>query len=121
MKQTGSTISGLVSSGFEAVREAFVENFEHRNELGAACSVYYRTEKVLTFGVACPRQRNRRAMGGGHGVHHYLGHQGARCLDDGARHVRQASRRANARRDWKVKAWQEEVDFLMSIRVADAI
>ena len=40
-------ISGFVKPGFEAVREAFVENFEHRNELGAACCVYYKGEKVV--------------------------------------------------------------------------
>jgi CubicO group peptidase (beta-lactamase class C family) len=39
--------SGLVKPGFEAVREAFIENFKHRNELGAACCIYYRGEKVV--------------------------------------------------------------------------
>ena len=29
------------------MREAFAENFERRNELGAACCVYYRGEKVV--------------------------------------------------------------------------
>ena len=47
MKQTNVTISGDVKPGFEAVREAFVENFTHRNELGAACCIYYRSEKVV--------------------------------------------------------------------------
>lgn len=41
------TVSGIVKQGFEAVRQAFVENFERRNELGAACCVYYRGEKVI--------------------------------------------------------------------------
>jgi CubicO group peptidase (beta-lactamase class C family) len=41
------TISGFARSGFEAMRKAFVENFERRNELGAACCVYYRGEKVV--------------------------------------------------------------------------
>jgi len=36
-----------VKPGFEAVREAFVENFTRRNELGAACCIYYRGEKVV--------------------------------------------------------------------------
>jgi len=36
MKQTNVTISGHVKQGFETVREAFVENFTRRNELGAA-------------------------------------------------------------------------------------
>jgi len=42
-----SLISGFAKPGFEAVREAFVENFEHHNELGAACCIYYRGEKVV--------------------------------------------------------------------------
>ena len=40
-------INGFVRSGFEAVRKAFVENFSHRGELGAACSVYHNGEKVV--------------------------------------------------------------------------
>jgi CubicO group peptidase (beta-lactamase class C family) len=40
-------ISGYVKPGFEAVREAFAENFQRRNELGAACCIYYRGEKVV--------------------------------------------------------------------------
>jgi CubicO group peptidase (beta-lactamase class C family) len=40
-------IRGYVSKGFEAVRVAFVENFSRRMELGAACCVYRRGEKVV--------------------------------------------------------------------------
>lgn len=40
-------IEGHVSAGFEAVREAFAENFSQRHELGGACCVYYRGEKVV--------------------------------------------------------------------------
>ena len=48
MKLTeGNVVSGYVKPGFEAVRETFHENFEHRNELGAACCVYYKGEKVV--------------------------------------------------------------------------
>jgi hypothetical protein len=37
MKQSGSAnVSGFVAPGFEAVRNAFVENFTDRNDLGAA-------------------------------------------------------------------------------------
>ncbi|HLN46453.1 MAG TPA: serine hydrolase domain-containing protein [Candidatus Sulfotelmatobacter sp.] len=46
MSNSGA-ISGFVKPGFEAVHEAFVENFECRNELGAACCIYYRGEKVV--------------------------------------------------------------------------
>ena len=40
-------IHGYVGKGFEAVREAFRENFSHRKELGAACCVYHHGEKVV--------------------------------------------------------------------------
>lgn len=40
-------ISGFVKPGFEQVGEAFVENFERRDELGAACCVYYRGQRVV--------------------------------------------------------------------------
>jgi CubicO group peptidase (beta-lactamase class C family) len=40
-------IQGHVSKGFEAVRDAFLENFSRRNELGAACCVYRHGEKVV--------------------------------------------------------------------------
>ena len=40
-------IQGFVSSGYGAVREAFAENFSRRRELGAACCVYYKGEKVV--------------------------------------------------------------------------
>ena len=40
-------ISGEVASGFEAVREAFEENFRSRRELGGAVCAYVRGEKVV--------------------------------------------------------------------------
>lgn len=40
-------IHGFVSPGYEAVREAFAENFSLRREIGAACCVYHRGEKVV--------------------------------------------------------------------------
>lgn len=42
-----TTINGQVSAGFEAVRDAFAENFSRRGELGGACCVYHRGEKVV--------------------------------------------------------------------------
>ncbi len=42
-----SVIEGTVADGFEPVRKAFAENFRTRNELGAACAVYYCGEKVV--------------------------------------------------------------------------
>lgn len=40
-------IHGDACAGFEAVRDAFAENFARRKELGAACCVYRRGEKVV--------------------------------------------------------------------------
>jgi CubicO group peptidase (beta-lactamase class C family) len=40
-------IEGYVSRGFEAVRDAFAENFARRRELGGACCVYHQGEKVV--------------------------------------------------------------------------
>jgi CubicO group peptidase (beta-lactamase class C family) len=41
------TVEGHVSRGFEAVRDAFVENFTRHRELGGACCVYHDGEKVV--------------------------------------------------------------------------
>ncbi len=40
-------VEGHVSFGFEALREAFEDNFARRDELGGACCVYHRGEKVV--------------------------------------------------------------------------
>jgi CubicO group peptidase (beta-lactamase class C family) len=40
-------IQGCVTPGFEAVRDAFADNFLRRGELGGACCAYYRGEKVV--------------------------------------------------------------------------
>ena len=40
-------VEGHVTPGFEVVREAFAENFARRGELGGACCVYHRGEKVV--------------------------------------------------------------------------
>lgn len=42
-----SEVHGYVKPGFETVRDAFTENFRVRHELGAACSVYFRGERVV--------------------------------------------------------------------------
>jgi CubicO group peptidase (beta-lactamase class C family) len=43
----GAAIHGFVSAGFEAVADAFAENFTRRNELGGACCIYVQGEKVV--------------------------------------------------------------------------
>ena len=49
-----SQVYGEVASGFERVKDAFAANFETNGEVGAACSVYHRGEKVVDLwgGVA---------------------------------------------------------------------
>jgi hypothetical protein len=44
-------IQGHVSVGFEAVRDAFTENFSQRRELGGACCVYHRGRRVVDLCV----------------------------------------------------------------------
>jgi CubicO group peptidase (beta-lactamase class C family) len=41
------SIQGQVGRGFEAVRDAFAENFARRRELGGACAAYQDGEKVV--------------------------------------------------------------------------
>jgi CubicO group peptidase (beta-lactamase class C family) len=50
-------IHGHVAPGFERVRTAFLENFAHRKELGAACCIYRHGEKVVDLWGGI---RNRR-------------------------------------------------------------
>ena len=40
-------VHGFVNSGYEAVREAFAANFSRHGEIGAACCVYHKGEKVV--------------------------------------------------------------------------
>ena len=40
-------VAGFAQPSFVGVREAFIENFERRGELGAACCVFHRGEKVV--------------------------------------------------------------------------
>ena len=42
-----NAVEGYVGRGFEAVRDAFAENFARRRELGGACCAYHRGEKVV--------------------------------------------------------------------------
>lgn len=40
-------VQGEVKPGFEVVREAFVQNFARKRELGGACCAYHRGERVV--------------------------------------------------------------------------
>lgn len=44
---TSAMIDGFVRSGFEPVRDVFVEHFARGKELGAACCIYHHGECVL--------------------------------------------------------------------------
>ena len=50
---TAPVIEGHVSPGFESVRDAFETNFTRRHELGGACCVYQRGEKVVDLWGGC--------------------------------------------------------------------
>jgi CubicO group peptidase (beta-lactamase class C family) len=47
MKNGAGIAHGTVAPGFEPVRDVFLENFRKRDEIGAACAVYLRGEKVV--------------------------------------------------------------------------
>ena len=77
-------ISRNVSAGFEAVREAFAENFVRGSELGAACCVYHQGRKVVDLwggirnsAMGEPWQEELHGAG-------ILGHQRPRRHGDGA-------------------------------------
>ena len=55
-----------MSSGYEAVLDAFAENFSRRREVGAACCVYHHGEKVVDLWGGLQEQVDRRALGRGH-------------------------------------------------------
>jgi len=42
-----TNVGGVVAQGWEAVREAFVNNLENSEEVGAGVSVYHRGNKVV--------------------------------------------------------------------------
>ena len=44
---THAPIHGNVAPGFETVQTEFTRNFTERGELGAACTIYYRGDKVV--------------------------------------------------------------------------
>jgi CubicO group peptidase (beta-lactamase class C family) len=44
---TRTAVHGVVSPGFEAVRDTFQENFDRRNELGSGVCAYYKGQKVV--------------------------------------------------------------------------
>jgi len=44
---SNSPINGYVKPGFEKVRSEFIKNFDKRGELGAACTIYLKGEKVV--------------------------------------------------------------------------
>ncbi len=46
-------INGHVAPGFEAVYEAFLANFEHHGEVGAACALYSGSERVVDLWGGC--------------------------------------------------------------------
>src|SRR5262245_29407671 len=41
------SVHGHVAHGFEAVRDAFTDNFARRHELGGACCIYRHGDKVV--------------------------------------------------------------------------
>jgi hypothetical protein len=57
------SVEGHISRGFEAVREAFADNFARRHELGGACCAYVHGEKVVDLwgGIRNRKREDHRA------------------------------------------------------------
>ena len=73
---TSQAVHGRVSPGFERVRDAFADNFVRRGELGGACCVYHRGEKVVDIWGGIRNKDNRRAVGARHDGDRLFGHEG---------------------------------------------
>ena len=69
-------VRGHVSPGFEAVRDAFADNFARRGELGGACCAYHRGEKVVDLWGGIRNKQTGEPVGAGHDGDRLLGHQG---------------------------------------------
>ncbi|MBW2713103.1 MAG: beta-lactamase family protein, partial [Deltaproteobacteria bacterium] len=54
-------INGHVAPGFEAVREAFLANFEHHGEVGAACALFAGGERVVDLWGGCADPESGRS------------------------------------------------------------
>src|SRR5260221_13093505 len=56
---TNPPIHGNVAPGFETVQTEFTRNFTERGELGAACTIYYRGDKVVDLwgGYRAPQKK----------------------------------------------------------------
>ena len=84
--------SGFAARRFAAVRDAFAANFERHGDLGAACCVYRHGEPVVDLWAGFADRRRRAPLGGGHGGHRLLRHQGRH------RHLRAPAGRARRAR-----------------------
>lgn len=60
MTDTPVTIHGLVDRGFEAVAEAFAENFARHGEIGAAVCVYHRGRPVVDLWAGTAERESGR-------------------------------------------------------------
>lgn len=56
----GTVVQGVVTEGFEPVLETFVENFERRHDLGAACAVYLDGSPVVDLWGGIADSRSHR-------------------------------------------------------------
>jgi CubicO group peptidase (beta-lactamase class C family) len=56
-----TSVQGRVNRGFEAVRDAFADNFARRGELGGACCAYHRGERVVDLWGGVRNKETREA------------------------------------------------------------
>ena len=91
-------VEGHVSRGFEAVREAFAENFARRGELGGACCAYHRGEKVVDLWGGIRNKQTGEPWEQDTMVRRPLGHEGPGRHDPGHRPLPRLARLRRAGR-----------------------
>jgi Beta-lactamase len=90
-------VEGQLGRGFEAVREAFAENFARRGEFGGACCAYHHGEKVVDLWGGIRNKQTGEPLGAGHDGRRPLGHEGTGSHDPGTRSLPQLARLRRAR------------------------
>ena len=83
-------VHGEVAPGFEEVERESRANFTRRRELGAACAIYHRAEKVVDLWGRY-RDLETRAVAAKHAGPGLLDHQRYRRDDNGARLLARAA------------------------------
>ncbi len=96
-RRTQLLIDGSVGEGFEPVRDAFVENFTRRGELGGACCIYQHGVKVVDLWGGVRDRASGEPWRARHDGRRPLDHEGDGGDGHGARALARLARLRGAR------------------------